>query len=66
MSGVPVPSTGSLASIYAPSGSLDWTLNSGVIGGTLSGGIGSTSNNTGGGAHSTVPPSRTITFYMHL
>ena len=66
MSGVPVPSTGSLASIYAPSGALDWTLNSGVIGGTLSGGIGSTSNNTGGGAHSTVPPSRTITFYMHL
>jgi hypothetical protein len=66
MATIPVSSTGSLYSIYAPSGAADWTVNNSTLSGTLSGGIISTSNNTSGSAHRTVQPTILLTTYIKL
>jgi len=51
---VPVASTGSLYTVYAPSGAADWIMNLTSL--STSNSITATSNNTGGQAHRTVQP----------
>lgn len=60
------PTSGGVASVYAPSGAADWIVNSSTLTGTLSAGITATSTNTSGSPHRTVQPTMLATIYLKL